>query len=89
VQSNFMLLLYVTAHVCQEENKTILLTFPERSRIVIFMATKRKDPYAVALGRRGGLKGGPARAAKLTPEQRSESARKAVKARWEKVKKKQ
>jgi hypothetical protein len=36
------------------------------------------------LGRRGGLKGGPARAAKMTPEERSESARKAVKARWAK-----
>jgi hypothetical protein len=35
-------------------------------------------------GRRGGLKGGPARAAKMTPEERSESARKAVKARWAK-----
>ncbi len=36
------------------------------------------------LGRRGGLKGGPARAAKMTPEERSESARKAAKARWDK-----
>jgi hypothetical protein len=36
------------------------------------------------LGRRGGLKGGPARAAKMTPEERSEAARKAVKARWAK-----
>ena len=43
---------------------------------------KRKDPAAVALGRKGGKKGGPARAAKLTPEQRSESARRAVQARW-------
>ena len=43
-----------------------------------------KDPAAVELGRRGGLKGGRARAAKLTPEQRSEIARKAAKARWEK-----
>jgi hypothetical protein len=41
-----------------------------------------KDPAAVALGRRGGLKGGKARAASLTPEQRSEAARKAAKARW-------
>ena len=41
-----------------------------------------KDPAAVALGRRGGLKGGKARAAKLTPEQRSEIARKAATARW-------
>ncbi|MDO8731997.1 MAG: hypothetical protein Q7L55_05415 [Actinomycetota bacterium] len=41
-----------------------------------------KDPAAVALGRKGGLKGGKARAAKLTPEQRSEIARKAAAARW-------
>jgi hypothetical protein len=48
--------------------------------------THEKDPAAVALGRKGGLKGGPARARKLTAEQRSESARKAVQARWEKRK---
>lgn len=41
-----------------------------------------KNQAAVALGRLGGLKGGKARAAKLTPEQRSEIARKAAKARW-------
>lgn len=41
-----------------------------------------KDPAAVALGRKGGLKGGKARAAKLTPEQRSEIAKKAAAARW-------
>lgn len=41
-----------------------------------------KDPAAVALGRKGGLKGGKARAAKLTPEQRSEAAKKAAAARW-------
>lgn len=41
-----------------------------------------KDPAAVALGRRGGLKGGQARAARLTPEQRSDIARKAAAARW-------
>lgn len=43
-----------------------------------------KDPNAVALGRKGGLKGGKARAAKLTPEQRSAIAKKAAIARWEK-----
>ncbi len=43
-----------------------------------------KDPAAVALGRKGGLKGGKARAAKLTPEQRSFAARKAAAARWNK-----
>jgi hypothetical protein len=47
---------------------------------------KSKNAAAVALGRKGGLKGGPARAAKLTPEQRSQSARKAVTARWAKAK---
>jgi len=43
-----------------------------------------KDPAAVALGRKGGQKGGKARAAKMTAEQRSEAARKAARARWEK-----
>ncbi len=41
-----------------------------------------KNPAAVALGRLGGLKGGKARASKLTPEQRKEAARKAAQARW-------
>ena len=43
-----------------------------------------KNPHAVALGRLGGKKGGKARAASLTPEERKEIARKAAKARWEK-----
>ena len=41
-----------------------------------------KNPAAVALGRLGGKKGGAARAAKLTPEQRREIARKAAEKRW-------
>ena len=41
-----------------------------------------KDAAAVALGRRGGLKGGAARAGKLTPERRREIARVAASARW-------
>lgn len=43
-----------------------------------------KNPHAVALGRLGGLKGGPARAKKLSAEERKEAARKAAKARWSK-----
>jgi hypothetical protein len=43
-----------------------------------------KDPTAVALGRKGGIKGGKARAAKLSAEQRSKAAQKAAKARWQK-----
>lgn len=41
-----------------------------------------KDQAAVSLGRKGGLKGGKARAAKMTAEQRADTARKAAKARW-------
>lgn len=41
-----------------------------------------KNPAAVALGRLGGKKGGKARAAKLTAEQRNAIARKAAEARW-------
>jgi len=44
---------------------------------------KTETDYA-ALGRKGGLKGGKARAEKLTPEQRSEIAKKAAHARWNK-----
>ena len=42
----------------------------------------QKNPAAVALGRLGGLKGGPARAKKLSKKIRSEIARKAAKSRW-------
>jgi len=49
-----------------------------------FDPNEGKDPAAVALGRKGGLKGGKARAAKLTAEERTESARRAAQARWEK-----
>ena len=46
------------------------------------LTPEERHAAAVALGRLGGKKGGPARAAKLTPEQRVESAKKAAKARW-------
>jgi hypothetical protein len=41
-----------------------------------------KDPAAVSLGRKGGLKGGKARAESLSPERRAEIARNAAAARW-------
>lgn len=44
--------------------------------------TPTKNPAAVALGKLGGAKGGAARAAKLTPEQRSAIAKRAAAARW-------
>lgn len=43
---------------------------------------KKKNPAAVSLGRLGGLKGGKARAKKLTPAKRREIAKKAAQARW-------
>jgi hypothetical protein len=43
-----------------------------------------KNPAAVALGKLGGSKGGKARAKNMTKEERSESARKAARARWDK-----
>jgi hypothetical protein len=42
-----------------------------------------KNPHAAALGRLGGLKGGPARAAALTPRRRRAIARQAARARWD------
>jgi hypothetical protein len=46
---------------------------------------RKKNPNAVALGKLGGSKGGKIRAERLTAEQRKEIARKAVNARWDKV----
>jgi hypothetical protein len=44
----------------------------------------KRDPAAVELGRKGGLKGGKARAARLSGKQRTEAAKVAVRARWAK-----
>src|ERR1044071_879336 len=52
------------------------------------MAVVKKNAAAVALGRLGGLKGGKARARKLTSKQRAESARKAARAHWGRKRKK-
>ncbi len=48
---------------------------------------EKKDPAAVALGRRGGLKGGKERAKRMTKAERSASAKKAAQARWGKKRK--
>lgn len=64
------------------------LIFERGSRILTVMARKKLPAevreYFARMGKKGGLLGGKARAAKLTPEERSVSARKAVQARWEK-----
>jgi hypothetical protein len=50
------------------------------------LVVKEKNPAAVSLGRLGGLKGGRARAEKLSASRRKEIARKAARARWGKGK---
>jgi hypothetical protein len=45
---------------------------------------KKKNPHAVALGRKGGKKGGKARADKMTEKELSDWGKKAAKARWKK-----
>ena len=65
----------------------------QRAKLIVDIATgvvedkpadEGKNAEAVALGRRGGLKGGKARAAKLTAEERREIAKKAAAVRWRK-----
>lgn len=51
-------------------------------RLAILRNRRVVNPHAAALGRLGGLKGGPARAAALSAKQRRDVARRAAQARW-------
>ncbi len=51
-------------------------------RKVVQFTPHKKNPAAVALGKLGGMKGGKARAAKLSAQKRREIAQRAAKARW-------
>jgi hypothetical protein len=69
--------------------------FAQRAKMIVDIATgeiedreptpeeQGKDPAAVSLGRRGGLKGGKARARSMSAKRRSQIAKAAAKARWE------
>ena len=59
-----------------------ILTGQVEDRATILPVDASKNPAAVALGRKGGLKGGRARADKMSSAERAETARKAAKARW-------
>ena len=60
---------------------------PEPKKPIQFRApSKKKNAAAVALGKLGGVKGGRARAAKLTAEERKGIAQRAAQARWAKRK---
>ena len=65
--------------------------FAQRAKMIVDIATGEiedrepidgKDPAAISLGRRGGLKGGKARAKSLDPKRRKEIAQLAARARW-------
>jgi hypothetical protein len=56
----------------------------ERVAVLTRPAPPPRNPHAAALGRLGGLKGGRARAAALSPKRRREIARAAALARWKK-----
>lgn len=58
--------------------------FDMLKRIIDEGEAEGKNPMAVAMGRLGGLKGGKARADKMTADERSKSAKKAAEARWAK-----
>ena len=59
-----------------------ILTGQVQDQVPPSVIDPNKDPAAVALGRKGGLQGGRARAESLTPEQRKEIALNAAKKRW-------
>ena len=72
---NFLALALTHAHCGAMRKPT---TVPDSS--------PEKNQAAAELGRRGGLKGGAARAANMTPEQRAEASRLAARARWAQAK---
>ena len=59
-----------------------LRLWPRLARIVATVVAENMEDPAVVMGRKGGKKGGKARAEKLTKAERSAIARKAAKARW-------
>ena len=60
---------------------------PSERVAILALHHSEPNPHAAALGRLGGLKGGPARAAALTPRRRRDIARAAARARWERERK--
>ncbi len=75
-ETDFSITAFRVVQEATEENS------PEKPETKQEETAEGKNPNAVALGRLGGLKGGKARASKLSPEQRKEIARKAAKTRW-------
>jgi len=72
----------IVAETTQEEPKPDVEGAEEAREPESKTTDKAKNPHAQALGRLGGMKGGKARAAKLTAKRRQEIARIAARARW-------
>jgi len=68
----------------QAAHRTLMEAIGEKSKTAPEPDIAGKNPAAVALGRLGGLKGGKARASKLSDKERSEIAKRAARKRWEK-----
>jgi hypothetical protein len=68
----------------RQETDPNRLAFLAVQRIIEAGGTSDKNPAAVVLGHLGGIKGGKARAAKLSARRKSDIARKAALARWKK-----
>ena len=66
----------------QQLARKVLDTVVPDAELSLEAAQPEKNPAAVALGRLGGIKGGKARAEKLTAIERTEIAKKAANARW-------
>ncbi len=62
--------------------KSIVDSATDEAEIIKKAVSEGKNPAAVLLGRRGGLKGGKARAASLSAQKRSQIAKKAANKRW-------
>ena len=70
----------------QKDINELSASIVEQTTSELEETSTEKNPNAVALGRLGGLKGGKARAEKLTAEQRKDIAKKAANMRWGKQK---
>ena len=68
------------ARVSIVKRKMRLTSYPGKH--IVWLVKRKKNPHAVALAKLGAQKGGRARAASLTPEERKEIARRAAQARW-------
>jgi hypothetical protein len=75
----------VTAHAGDNPVAKRPSDIKQLAKTIIDEATAGKNPAAVALGRLGGLKGGKARAQKLSPQDRKAIAKQAAEKRWKKT----